>query len=382
MSRIVPFAILAIMVLTMAHQGSAQPRDPVVSVAPPANPKAEVAGIAGVAPPGVPEIYQNPRFSIEDSPAVVEGGELKFTIRREGQDWQPHTLNLKYSDEAGLVAPRASVEFAPGTESMVLTVNTRLDPAANGVRTIDVTISGAQGEEIDRQHNVAHGTINDLPPPAPPTYAIRLDGEALRGQPLTFVVTRVGSLPAAKVVYDVGSDGLTTLIETPLEFAADDRSKPITLAPGDYGLCADSIAVTLQGVTGETQAFATLSGAKPRACFPEPQPRPWWPWWPWGVVGIVVIAVCGGLWKWLRRPPQPDSIITDEFVDAGPDPGPEPDAPTPPVTADCVIGAGVPRLDLSDAAIGQWPPIEIEVTLKRGIARVPDPLPIAEQDDG
>ncbi|HEX6740243.1 MAG TPA: hypothetical protein VF079_00415 [Sphingomicrobium sp.] len=309
---------------------------------------------------------------------MVEGGELKFTIRREGQDWQPHTLNLKYSDESGLVDPRTSVEFAPGDESMVLTVKTRSDPAPNGDRTIDVTISGAQGEEIDQQHNPAHGTINDLPPPAAPTYTIRPDGDALRGQPLTFVVTRVGSLPAAKVVYDVGSDGLTTQMATPLEFAADERSKRITLAPADY-LCADSIAVTLQGVTGETQAFATLSGAKPRACFTEPTP-PWWPWWPWVVGGIVVIAVCGGIWKLLRRPSGPDPTI-NEFVDPEPDPGPEPEAPTPPITADCVIGAGAPRLDLSDAAIGQWPPIEVEVTLKRGIARVPDPLPIAEQDD-
>ena len=379
MSPIVRFVIIALVGATLSSLAAAQD--------PQAQPQAQPA--TGIPIDQVPttctkEIYQNPLFSIADAPRVVEGNDLAFPIVRRYDDGCSHRVLVDFPDKSQLVQPPGFVDVPPGDGPHLLQVHTKADAAANGDRTVEVQLRDVQGGDIDESGRVAHGVIADPPPPElpkPTSYAIGLQGQAVRGQPLIFVVTRSGPLPAADVNYDIAQGGQTRRSESPVVFAEGSPSAQITLSPPDgYSECGGAVQVSLVGVTGDNLAsLAVLAGEHPAWC--RPPPRPWWPW----VVGAIA-AIAVGSWIWRRlHPPEPG--IDEEILLPGPEPeGPESGGdgpePAPPITADCAIKPGAPRLSLSDGAIGRWPPIETHVTFERGISSVPVPLPIAESEDG
>ncbi|WP_028969165.1 PASTA domain-containing protein [Sphingomonas sp. URHD0057] len=310
-------------------------------------------------------MFRPPRFTISAPAEVHEGDSLTLTIHRDAKECRPHKIGLSY-DHAELLAEQpTSIEFPASAQQnaeQTVAIATAKGPAGDGDQSVTISLKTGKDAAVGDPGSVTV-RILDAPPATTPvstatttatTYVIVVPVRAERGQSLTFRVDKTGPTSVSELDYDVrqgneviSPDGLPH----PLRFAAGEISKSLTLTADFYSVCSPPPTLTLHDGSGrDISATASFSVPSPDTCGPEV---------PWlaiaaGLLGLGAIAFA----IHTIFPPVP-KLYPSWDIEAG--------APIPP--------ASLPR-------IPGWPRFSTQVDLEWGGASVPEPLPIAETNDG
>jgi hypothetical protein len=350
----------------------------------------------------------------------VEGGDLVFRILRRGNDGNRHRIALAYSPAELLDDPPPNLIVGPSEPVTQLRLRTIAGPDEEGTRLVNVRLTDASGGALIGSRNLARGVIEDVPV-APTNYSVRPDGIANRGEAIQFIVSRTGPLAESDIEYGMGQGGMPIGTERArrIHFAAGREAWPITVLPADYKPCGEPVNVTLLGVASDAPtAVAAFSDFVPDACkeatpptpqpvptdavTPEPSPtlgpngnpQPNWflidlaiKWWP--ALAVILLSVLGFIFRAIKRAAERKKQLVEKLtgidLDPEPEPAPKPDPSTAPaqaVSATCRIESGISELIGDEDKMQAWPGFRARVTLERGMASVPDPLPIAEEPNG
>jgi hypothetical protein len=314
----------------------------------------------------------HPTFSIKAPDHVREGEPISITIHQEDSDGQAHRVGLTYDHPELLADPQSSVDFSAGKTDRGLPVYTASGKAGDGDKTIKIGLQAPDEGTIVGDPGSATVKIVDT---QPTTYRIVPPGNIVRGDPVTFRIDKSGPLTPSRLDFDVrqekgriSPDGMPH----PLVFGAGEPSQTLTLTPDFYDKCGPPPTLDLDDGSGQpNSATATFKGTCPLTLLQRlNRAAPWWP-----LAAIPVAASLGyGLWRLARRifngkngnnggnddevTPTPDLYPTWKLEDGAMSPLPDP--------------PGIPG----------WPKFTSEVRIDWGGAQVPDPLPIAEPNDG
>lgn len=374
------------------------------------------------APPTQPETPSpSPvEFSITGTSRTVEGGDLVFRILRRGNDGNRHRIALTYSPAELLENPPPNLIIGPSEPVTQLRLRTIAGSDEEGTRLVNVRLTDVSGSALIGSRNLARGVIEDAPA-APANYSVRPDGIVNRGEAIRFVVSRTGPLAESDIEYGIGQGSMPIGAEGArrvLHFAAGSEARPITVLPTSYDPCGEPVNVTLLGVAGEAPAaVAAFSNFVPEECReatppptaqpvptdvvtpgpsptfePQPGPEPNWflidlalKWWP--AVAVILLSVLGFIFRAVKRAADRKKQLVETLtgIELDPKPVPQTDtssAPAQPVSATCRIESGISELLGDEDKMQVWPGFRARVTLERGMASVPDPLPIAEEPNG
>jgi hypothetical protein len=302
-----------------------------------------------------PEEVQRPRFSISAPASVKEGDQLTLTIRREGSDGRPHRVRVTYDHPELVDAKEASIDFSTDRTEEIIPVDTATGQPGDGDRSIMITLETGE-DAVVAEPGSATVTILDTPPT---NYLIERPQNVNRGDPMEFVVRRTGPPSESAVEYQLSQpSGIGDTQWLPLTFDEQGMAT-VPLSSEAYLPCGNPPLLKVRASqNGIIQAAASFSSLWPPACEVEPPENgipDWWPI-PAGILGTVAVAyLISKIWP----PPVPPALYPTWEVEAAPAAGP----------------FNAPR-------IPGWPRFSAQVDLEWGGASVPEPLPIAETNDG
>ena len=311
------------------------------------------------------------RFSIEAPSSVAEGSSFTLTIRRDRFDRQAHELTLDYRPAGLLDNPTTSFTFEGKSNTATIPLNTTPGTPGDGDKTLQITL-GAAAQKPQRVRVAV--TDQQLVQ----SYAIT-SGNARRGDPITFVVTRTNVTDPVNPTYDLKQDGKPLPAGKPLAFGDGERSWTTQIGPSVYNLCGGAVSFVLLTPGGVVSNEAAFTRETPASCAavaietPEPTrhptgdgpapcvtdctpPSPLWPWIAGAIAAIVAIFV--GLYTWPWVPPAP--IIRARWSIKRP---------------------LVSPFTLGEAAL-RWPGASAQVRVDPGDTHLPDPLPVEDNDHG
>ena len=177
-------------------------------------------------------------IGIEDA-AVVEGGQLNFTLTKSGGSGQTHTVDYATSGgtagSADYTPVSGTISFAPNETTKTIVVQTTSDSVYENTETVFLDISNpTNGAAITNNRGVGSITNDD----AAPRFAIN-NVTRQEGQSLVFTVTKSGSTAFSHNVNYATADN-TAVADSDyvaqsgmLSFAPSETSKTITIATID-----------------------------------------------------------------------------------------------------------------------------------------------------
>jgi hypothetical protein len=353
-------------------------------------------------------------FTIAGTSNTVEGGDLVFRILRRGNDGNRYRVALAYNAASLLENPPTDIIVGPSEPVTQLRLRTVAGPDEEGTRLVVVRLAGASTGATIGSKNSARGVIEDAVV-APASYSIRPDGIVNRGEAVRFVVSRTGPLAESDVEYGIGQGNVpvgAVGARRMLHFAEGSTARPITVLPTVYDPCGAPVNVTLLGAASESpSAIAAFTELMPPECeaaqptpqptgsatpqpgpsptaTPEPKAKPNWAlidmvlrWWP--ALAVIGLSILGFIARTLKRWWDRKKALAAKLTGHEPAAKPQPVAtPVQPLTAACRMETGISELLGDEEKMQVWPGFRARVTIERGMASVPDPLPITEEPNG
>jgi hypothetical protein len=294
-----------------------------------------------------------PRFTVATPATVQEGDELTVTVRRDGNDEQIHQIRFITDSTELLTSVIPTMTFLPTAEEQAVTVKTAWGEPGDGEHDLRIQLSTDEGAEVGESVTV---TITDAPAA---TYLVEAPVRVRRGGPIEFMIARTGPLRPEILEFDVVQDGAEfapDLVPHPLTFEEGMAQLSLTLPGGSYDRCKTPPALTLRLETPVSGSASFLD--EPAAdCGGEPPTFP--PTW-WWMIPVAIAAI--GAVTWIIKkliPPTPPALYPSWKLEMA-----------------------QPLDDISVPTIPDWPSFAARTGVEWGGASLPEPLPIAEKDDG
>jgi len=219
-------------------------------------------------------------FAISNAPAVIEGGNLVYTVTKTGGG----AANVNYASADGTAtagsdytATSGTLVFAAGDSTQTISVPTTDDASVESAETVLMNLSAATGGATITTAQ-GSGTINDNDAP-PPSFAISA-ASVTEGGVMVFTVTKTGTTSSSYTINYATADGTAvaasdyTAASGTLTFLAADASKTISIATTDDSVQegTETFSVNLSAASGgatitTAQGVGTINDNDPAPSF-------------------------------------------------------------------------------------------------------------------
>ena len=321
-----------------------------------------------------PPVVHHPTFTIKAQDRVQEGEPITVAIHQQDGDGQPHHINLNY-DHPELMADKApSFDFDPKKTDEILSVNTVKGRPGDGDHPLTISLESTdEGTSIGVPGSQTVNVVDT----EPTTYSIEAPHGVGRGSSMEFTITRHGPVDAAQVESQFDQpNGQIEQSWHPVNFDQNGIAL-LRLAGESYLVCADPPLVRIRVGNQLIEEAASYSNYVPQECRPKGILQ--WlhdnvPYWPWPAIPVGALLAFG-LWRLARR----------IFNGGNSGNGTNGDAEMPPPphlypTSD-IEYAAMPQVP-DPPEIPGWPKFSRQIRIEWDEPQPPDPLPIAEPDNG